>query len=123
MRRKLNESRQRLADLEEDLQAVMEGRLAAGKRKLEQTSDRLFSIIEKKTEKSRYFLGILSERLEGMSPLKKISTGYGFVTGKDGKRLDSAAKLQKGDNFQVQLRDGRIMGRAEEIIIRKEPLG
>ncbi|MEY8338817.1 exodeoxyribonuclease VII large subunit [Lachnospiraceae bacterium 62-35] len=120
---RLNESRQRLADLEENLQEVMEEKLAAGRRRLERTSGRLFSIMEKKTEKNRYFLGILSERLEGMSPLKKISAGYGLVTGKDGRRLDSAAKLQKGDSFQVQLRDGRIMGRAEEIIIRKEPLG
>ncbi|RGZ00933.1 exodeoxyribonuclease VII large subunit [Clostridium sp. AM58-1XD] len=92
--RRLNEKQQRLADLE----------------------DRMRALMERKAERSRHRLSLLSERLEGLSPVKRIAKGYGFVTDQDGRALDSVDRLKKGDTFRVQLADGRITGRAEEIV-------
>ena len=76
-------------------------------------------LMDKKDQQTRHRLGILSERLEGLSPVKSIARGYGYVTGPDGRRLDSVDKIKIGDRFQVQLGDGTVTGRAEEVA-RKE---
>ena len=117
--RTLNEKRQRLLDIEDQLRMLTERKAASCRQRADLISDRMKVLMDKKDQQTRHRLGILSERLEGLSPVKSIARGYGYVTGPDGRRLDSVDKIKIGDRFQVQLGDGTVTGRAEEVA-RKE---
>ena len=84
--RQINEKRQRLADLEERLEAVMERRLLD----------------------ARHRLALVSGRLHGLSPLEKISKGFGFVTDASGKRVEHVRDVKDGAQITVRIADGRI---------------
>ena len=95
--RVINEKRQRLADLESRLTRVMSKRLEA----------------------YRHRLALDSGRLQALSPLAQLGRGYSFVTGRDGKRLDSVKQAAKGDQLRIELRDGTILAKAEQISHRE----
>ena len=84
--RQLNEKRQRLADSEERMQ----------------------NLLEKKLVDKRHRLALLGSRLDGLSPLKKISGGFGFLTDASGRRIESAEAVSAGDLMLVRVSDGRI---------------
>ena len=95
--RVINEKRQRLADLESRLTRVMSKRLEA----------------------YRHRLALDSGRLQALSPLAQLGRGYSFVTGRDGKKLDSVKQAAKGDQLRIELRDGTIVAKAEQISHRE----
>ena len=95
--RVINEKRQRLADLESRLTRVMSKRLEA----------------------YRHRLALDSGGLQALSPLAQLGRGYSFVTGRDGKRLDSVKQAAKGDQLRIELRDGTIVAKAEQISHRE----
>lgn len=90
--RKLNEKRQQLAGMQERMEAVVRQRLEA----------------------ARHRLALDSGRLHGLSPLAKISNGFGFVTGPDGKRLDRVKKVNVGDSITVRISDGKLTAQVTE---------
>lgn len=84
--RQINEKRQRLADLEEQMKRLAERRILDAKHRL----------------------ALVSGRLHGLSPLEKISRGFGFLTDGDGRRIESAASVKAGDSITVRVSDGKI---------------
>lgn len=84
--RQLNEKRQRLADAQLRMQ----------------------QLTERKLTERKHRLALLGGRLDGLSPLKKISGGFGFLTEEGGKRIESAADVSAGDSMLVRVSDGRI---------------
>jgi len=83
---RLREKRQRLADLEERMQSVMERKLL----------DR------------RHRLALLSGRLQGLSPLRKISNGFGFLTNQAGARVTGVGDVKIKEIMTVRVTDGII---------------
>ena len=71
--------------------------------------------MEKKVSDLRHRLELVCSRMEGLSPLKKISGGYGFVTDADGKRVETVTGLQAGDTLTVRLPDGRVEAEIREV--------
>lgn len=90
--RRINERRQRLADMEEQLRNLLQQRLIKTKHRME----------------------LLAGRLHGLSPLEKISGGYGFITDAKNRRIDSVKKLTPGDVVTVRLSDGRFAAQVTE---------
>ena len=78
--------------------------------------------MEKKVSDLRHRLELVCSRMDGLSPLKKISGGYGFVTDADGKRVETVTGLQAGDTLTVRLPDGRVEAEIRRFI-RKTCLG
>lgn len=85
--RQMNEKRQRLLDIEE----------------------RMTRLLEQKLLDRRHRLAIFCGRLSGLSPLEKISKGFGFVTDEDGKRIRSAGQVKQGDRVTIRVSDGKIL--------------
>ena len=84
--RQLNEKRQRLADVQ----------------------DRMERALNQKLTDRRHRLALLSGRLHGLSPLAKISGGFGFLTDDGGRRIESASAVKTGDRMLIRVSDGRI---------------
>lgn len=58
---------------------------------------------------------LLAERLESLSPLKKLSQGYAFVTDKNGQGICDAEKVQTGDTLKIHMLNGKVTAKVEEV--------
>ena len=87
--RVLNEHRQRLASLQDFMERSLHEKLHRRKNEL----------------------AVLAGRLHGLSPLEKLSRGFGFVTDEHGAPVVSVKKLQKKEKLDIRLADGRIEAR------------
>ena len=108
--RMVNDKRQRLDDLEQALQRKMKDLLETEKIRLKE--DRL--VLERLTQtavtKEKHRLALASSRLDGLSPLKKLGGGYGFIQDERGKCLRSAGQVKEGEEIRIYAADGRIDG-------------
>lgn len=91
-RHQLNEKRQYALNLEEKLEQKICGRI----------------------NEMRYRLGMLAERLDGMSPAKKLSQGLAFVTDQKGKRISRVSQVKPGDEIKIRLQDGMMTADVKE---------
>lgn len=104
----LNEKRQRIADIEERLNRQILFLSETDRERAARRKERLFRAVCSLTEKDRKRLEIVSGKLWGLSPLRKLSQGYGYVTDMEGNRLASVMQTQPGEEIRVQLADGSI---------------
>ena len=56
----------------------------------------------------KHALALASAALEARSPLARLSAGYGYVSGPDGKAVKSIGAVQPGDRLDIYVTDGRI---------------
>ncbi len=84
--KKLDDRRQRTADMEEQFRRLMNEKLL----------------------ETRHRLALLSGCLSGMSPLEKLSQGYGFISGSDEKKIVSVCQVKQGDRIHIYVQDGKI---------------
>ncbi|MBQ9885765.1 MAG: exodeoxyribonuclease VII large subunit [Lachnospiraceae bacterium] len=89
-------------------------RLIEQKRRLIDLNNRIDNIMMDRLGAAKHRLAVLSERLNGNSPLTKISSGYAFVTLQNGERLKSVAQVSAGDRINISLADGQITAVAAE---------
>ena len=120
---RINEQRQRLVDAEDALGRRMEERLRDAKQKSSVRSERLPAAAKRRLERDERRLAVVSERLWGLSPLKKLSRGYGFITDQDGKRLESVRQAPAGTAITVRVADGRLDARVTESQALDSPSG
>ena len=67
--------------------------------------------MSEKLEAGKKSLAVHAVRLDEMSPLKKISGGYGFLSDENGHTVSSVSELKPDDMLNVYVRDGRISTR------------
>ncbi len=60
-------------------------------------------------------LSILSEHLEGLSPLKRLSEGYSFVTDSAGVGIKSIKQVKEKDTLDINVLDGKIKAEVTSI--------
>lgn len=90
---KLNENRQILLELDNRLRECMRQIL----------------------EKNRHRLAIYMERVEGLSPLKKLEQGYSYTESEQGEPIRSVEQIKKGQEILVYLTDGTIKSQVTEV--------
>ncbi len=91
-RQRVREQRQRLADDEDALRRAMERALLL----------------------CRQRMALYIEKTKHLSPLERLSKGYGFVTDGAGARIRSVGQISPGDELSVYVADGVIAARVEE---------
>ena len=55
----------------------------------------------------RHAMALLAERLKGLSPLEKISSGYAWISTPEGTHIRSASELAPGMAVDISFADGR----------------
>ena len=116
----IRDKRQRLADMEDELNRLLAARTEEAKQRNRTLSERLVIAMERRLEQDKKRLAVLSGTLWGLSPLKKLSQGYGFVTDQEGNRLASVEQAPEGSRICVQVTDGTLTA---EVIERQEAEG
>ena len=113
MQSKLVSFRDKLRDYDE-LKTLMSDSLYKARNHL-RDYDGMPNVMKQSLNKAHQELMIKTERLEAVSPLRKLSGGYGFIRDYEGHRVDSVKKLKKGDVISTTLRDGTLTSRIEDI--------
>lgn len=108
--RLVNDKRQRLADLEQVLQHKIRDLLEAEKMRLKEDRLLMERLTQTAVTKEKHRLALASSRLDGLSPLKKLGGGYGFIQDKRGKCLRSVEQVKEGEEIRIYASDGRIDG-------------
>lgn len=60
-------------------------------------------------------LRLYASKLEGLSPLKKLDMGYGYIENSEGNRIVSAGQVSSDDEITVYLKDGSIRSKVIEV--------
>ncbi len=104
----IREKRQRLADLEIRMMDRTE-RLIDERRR---SCDRYAELLEQRSSRSldaaNHRLEILIRRLDGLSPVRKLSQGYAYVEDRNGVNVSSVHAAAVGDMLQIRVTDGVI---------------
>lgn len=85
-RHKLQDQQQRLIELEEELRTLMRDRV----------------------KETRHRLAIQIEKLNGLSPVRKLNQGFAYVEEADGGVVKSIRQVEMGDELTVYVTDGLI---------------
>lgn len=81
---------------------------------LADAEQRLLSGIRQSIKDKRHRLQLLIAKLEGLSPLAKLSRGYAMVIGGNNKPVQSIAGVEKEEMLTISLIDGDISARVSE---------
>lgn len=85
------------------------------RQQLEGYSGLLRTKIEDRIKNQRHILAIYSARLEGHSPLKKLSGGYAYVSDAKGTPLSDISQAEVSDSVNITLKNGRLKADIREI--------
>lgn len=76
---------------------------------------RLLQLMQNKISENRHRMELYIEKLEGLSPLRKLSSGYAFVLNSRNKAVNRTDKVETGEQVRICVTDGDIVARVEEI--------
>ncbi len=62
----------------------------------------------------RFLLQMYIEKLNGLSPLKKLNQGYSFVADSSGKAVASIEGIKESDELTIHVTDGEIRAKVKE---------
>ncbi len=107
MRTKIDRERQKAENYLLRLKTLSPtGRLNEKKQKSAELERRLEEVMQRRLTDVRAKTVLFAQRLEGVSPLKHLTSGYTYVTDENGKNVKSAAALSKGDRITLRFIDG-----------------
>lgn len=95
-------------------------RMNEKKQYMSELSIRMEHLMVKKITERKMKLALLSQRLDDISPLKRLGQGYAYVKDAGGQGLNTAEQLTVGDFVEIRLRDGRIEAEVTKIEYQSE---
>ena len=85
-----------------------QSRLNENRRKAVDYEERMQTILRDKLKDRRHRLSLLAGSLESYSPARKLSQGYAYVEGTNGKALRSVDQVKVDDTLTIHLLDGSL---------------
>lgn len=83
---------------------------------------KLGNLMEMIITKKKHQLEIYAEKLEGLSPLKKLNKGYALVVNSNNEVMNRLEKAKVGEMLQISVTDGDVIARVEELIKKERKL-
>ena len=115
LEQKIRNSRQRAEYLRlRLLQASPEYQLREKKQYAADLEECLKRSMEQKLTDRKHRMALYAERLEGVSPLKKLQQGYSYTEASDGKALRSVSQVEPSDLLLIHVTDGTIKAEVKE---------
>ena len=85
------------------------------RQRLMNMEDKLNMLIKRCAAENRNRLRLYASKLDGLSPLKKLDMGYGYIENSEGNRIVSAGQVSSDDEITVYLKDGSIRSKVIEV--------
>jgi len=116
MSRCISMMRQRLEHEKTKLRLLSpQNRLNENRRRLLDYEEKIADRMQKTWTKKKHELMLLANTLEGLSPVKKISSGYAYVETK-GKSIKSIHNVNVSDEILVHVTDGQMKAVVTEVV-------
>jgi len=116
MSRCISMMRQRLEHEKTKLRLLSpQNRLNENRRRLLDYEEKIADRMQKTWTKKKHELMLLANTLEGLSPVKKISSGYAYVETK-GKSIKSIHTVNVSDEILVHVTDGQMKAVVTEVV-------
>ena len=93
--------------LADKLKYTLSNMLVQYKNKLSVIKNTLTTSIHNSIDVNKHKLKLIYNSLDAFSPVKRISSGYGYLESED-KRIVSVEDVNVGDNINIYLKDGKI---------------
>lgn len=116
MQQHLNQSKNKLKEFRLRLYYASPSYQIKQKRQyIVELEQRLQLLIKERIREKRHRLELYITKLEGLSPLSKLSKGYALVVGENKIPINSVSQVKTDELLTVSLLDGDIKTRVEEI--------
>lgn len=92
-----------------------EGRLREKRRYTLELEEKLQQQMKQRITQEKHRLSLLSGQLEGLSPVRKLSQGYSYVSDAAGKAVTDAETVQQGDVLSIHLLKGALKAAVTEV--------
>lgn len=76
---------------------------------------RLFESVSSALNSRKHTLELFAEKLNGLSPLNRISKGFAYVTDKENSPLNSIRQLKKDDEISLIVSDGGVKAKVIDV--------
>lgn len=90
-------------------------RLNAYRARSEEVRMKLSQIMKGNVIDRRHILAVMAERLKGLSPLEKISSGYAWLSDEGENHISKAAQLSAGQRITIRFADGKAGAQITEV--------
>lgn len=114
LKRYLNNKIERLKYLTEQYGLKLEtlsvqNQLIQKKQYVQERSTYMENLMSNYLRNKKEHLIVFSEHLEGLSPLKRLSEGFSFVSKDSGIGIKSIKQVEIGDRLEINVSDGKIL--------------
>lgn len=77
--------------------------------------EKLQGLAENQLERNRHRVALLAEQLEGLSPVRRLSLGYSYISDAAGAAVTDASKIKQGDILDIHLLKGSLKAAVTEV--------
>ena len=77
--------------------------------------ERIEELMQQIMRKKRHALDLYIERMNGLSPLHKLSSGYSYVVNNEGKNIRSVQNVNAGEEICIHVTDGDITALVKDV--------
>lgn len=85
------------------------------RQRLAQAYDRMSAAVEGIYKAKRHRLELYASRLNGVSPLAKLSQGYSYTEFEDGRQLSDISEIKPKDRINIYIKNGNIKAEVLEV--------
>ncbi|MDR1765676.1 MAG: exodeoxyribonuclease VII large subunit [Lachnospiraceae bacterium] len=90
---------------------------------LAQLAQRAQHLMARRLADAKHSLALQCSRLDGISPLKKLEKGFGYVSDGAGRKIASVAQVKVGERIRLRLTDGQLGAVVDEVERMERPAG
>ncbi len=83
--------------------------------KLDECQDKLNILLNRASTAARHKLEMYANRLDGLSPAKKLSSGFSYVADASGNNIKDVSQVSKDDKLKIYLHKGTIEATVDSI--------
>lgn len=91
-------------------------RIQDKRQQMMQMEERMEQAMQKLLGAKRHQMELYAARLNGFSPLGKLSQGYAYIEHEDGSRICGVTDIKEQDNMKIYMKDGIVKVQALEVI-------
>lgn len=108
MNRRIRSERDKAKRFEMQLKYLSpESKLKANREYAMRLEDRLIQDMENILTRKKHQFALYVEKMKGLSPLEKLSSGYSYIETTDGVNIKSVSQISSGDKLILNFKDGK----------------
>ncbi len=117
MKKSLDKNREHIKYYETKLNVYHpRNQLQNKKQYMDELYTRLDETLKNRLKDRKHSLAIYAEKLNGLSPLNRISRGFAYVTDKAGNPINTAAQVKEEDKISLIVKDGQIKAVVRDVV-------